>query len=60
MEDNNPEDMVVFPEGTDIFPVTEDNEVIIKFPTQEDAIIYYEFVKLFHTDGIQIEIVSTS
>jgi hypothetical protein len=58
-EELNPEAMVLFPEGTEIFSPTEDNEITIKFPTPEDAIIFYEFLRSFNSGEVRLEI-STS
>lgn len=55
-EDYNSEDMVLFPEGTEIYPV-EGKEITIQFPTQEDAIIFYEFLRSFLSNEISLEIV---
>lgn len=54
-EDSQIEEMVLFPEGTEIYPPDENNEVAIKFATQEDAIIYYEFLKSFTFNQITLE-----
>jgi hypothetical protein len=57
-EELNPEDMVLFPEGTEIFPPDEENEIAIKFPTPEDAIIFYEFLRSYSAGDITLHITS--
>jgi hypothetical protein len=56
MEDETPEVMSLFPSGIEIFPPDEENFVAIGFPTSDDAIIFYEFLKSFVTAEITLEI----
>lgn len=55
-DNNESEDMVLFPPGTEIFPPDENNEVAIQFPTSGDAIIFYEFLRSFSTNEIELEV----
>lgn len=56
--DDAPETMVLFPEGTTIHEPNEENEVVIVFPTQSDAIIFHEFLRSFSLGEIKLETVS--
>lgn len=57
-ENEQSEDLVLFPAGTEIFPPDEENTVAIVFPTNEDAIVFYEFLKSFNNSEIKLEIIS--
>ncbi len=51
------EDFTLFPEGT-IFFAPFEKHVTIMFPTDEDAIVFHEFLRAFIAGEIELEAVS--
>jgi hypothetical protein len=58
-EEDTPEDLTIFPEGTTIHP-PEDGVVAIQFPSVDDAIVFYELLRALNSGEIALEVVRQS
>jgi len=58
-EDDEPEDWCILPTGTEIQIPDIFNQVILTFPSADDAIYFHEFLRAWVNGEIDIEVVKS-
>lgn len=58
-EADSDDEMQLLPPGTEIFEPDEINRVTFQFPTEEDAIVFFEFFRAFASGEIKLQIVKS-
>ncbi len=56
-DESVPDPMTVLPPGTSVDLCQEAREVVLAFPTEDDAIVFHEFLRAFANGEIELEVV---